>query len=153
VEYCFVEWQNGNGFPAISHYDQVGACATTASGRNVDNVFTAFHAGLTYSTERSGSADTFRFTAGSFYQAASISVQNLRNAINAVNAPVSAGGCNRGDSTNVGNYALIGYEHGIEGGNLSVLGESVSSERIYTTTDSFVSGRHPLVRTNNNLIN
>lgn len=140
IEYCFVEWQKGSGYPAISHFDQLGACATTPSQHNVDTIFTAFSSNQTWSTQRAGSANTFGTVPNNVYMSASISAQNLRNAIAVINSPVGPApnhdGCNRGISTDVKNYALVGFEHGMEGGGFSALGGSVSNEKLSTTTDT-----------------
>ncbi len=141
IEYCFVEWQKGSGFPAISQYDQLGDCATTPSGKNVDTIFTAFHKDMNWSTQRAGSADTFGAVPNDVYMSASISAQNIRNVINLINQPgPKPNGCNRGLSTDIRNYALIGFEHGVEGGNFSALGASVRNVNIHTTTDTLYPG-------------
>lgn len=141
IEYCFVEWQKGSGYPNISHFDKLGACATTDYGKNVDIVFTAFGPSQTWSTQRGGSGNTFGSVPGSAYLTASITRQNLLNAINAINAPApQPNGCSRGLSTNLDNYALIGFEHGVEGGGFSHLGGNVSNEKLTTTTDALFPG-------------
>jgi hypothetical protein len=141
IEYCFVEWQKGSGYPNISQFDQLGDCATTPSQKNVDIVFTAFGSNQTWSTQRAGSGNTFGNVPGSAYLTASITKENLLAAINRINSPAGPpNGCNRGLSTNLDNYALIGFEHGVEGGGFSNLGGNVSNENIKTTTDALFPG-------------
>ena len=139
IEYCFVNWQKGSGFPAISQYDQIGTggCGLVPGG-NVATVYSAFNRNLTWSTERSGSTDTFgSTTTGYVTQTASITAQNLLSVINQIDSPAPIpNGCGWQLSKNVANYEVIGYEDGTEGGGFSVIGDSVTGENMQISTDS-----------------
>lgn len=146
IEYCFVEWRSADSFPsafpAIDQYDDLGACASTGppyTPADVDIVFTAFQNNLNWGTHRSGSVGTSIFSPTNRFLTASISKQNLQNVITRLNSP-QPDGCERGFSTDVGNYALIGYEQGVEGKGFSSLGSSVSDVQIKTTTDTLYPG-------------
>lgn len=138
IEYCFVEWKKGGGFPSIANTDDLGndSCQSTATD-NVDIAFTAFQPGLNWSTQRAGSSDSPLPVPANANLSASITVQNLQNVITRLNGAAPAPhGCNRGLSSDVRDYALVGYEHGLEGGGYSMLGGSVSNVKIATTTDA-----------------
>jgi hypothetical protein len=143
IEYCFVNWQTGGGYPNISQFDQIGmnGCGTTSGGQNVATIYTAFGPDLTWSTERAGSANTFGNIPNNVTQTASITGPNLLNAINQIdNSPPIPNGCGWNLSKNVANYQVIGFEDGMEGGGYSTLGESVSNENMSITTDSLFAG-------------
>jgi hypothetical protein len=155
IEYCFIEWRSTNLFPAsfpkIDQYDDLGDCASTNppyTPADVDIIFTAFQNNLNWGTHRSGSTGTSVFSQTNRHLTASITKQNLQNVITRLNTPVTDndndgdndGGCNRGLSTDVNNYALVGYEQGVEGRGFSSLGASVSNVQIQTATDTLYPG-------------
>lgn len=130
VEYCFEQWRVGSGYPQIPGFDVVSACAS-ASGRNVDQVVTQFGPDTRFASQRPGTASRYTFAPGSDPApstfGASISATELIRAVDAVNAR-----CARGLSRNPADYALVGVENGIEGGNLTALSAGTSKLRLFT---------------------
>jgi hypothetical protein len=136
LEFCISEWTTEagfpKGFPHISSYDVASACAG-AAGHYIDQTITQFAPGTTFATEYSESANTFTFTGSNNGQRrfiAGITQSNLQNAINAVNTLCSAD--NPKYSVDPKNYALIGTEHGMEGGGLSEFGSSEGNLQLWT---------------------
>lgn len=143
IEYCLINWKMGSGFPNITQFDSIapnnGSCQPTGNN-NVDIVFTTFQADLNWATMRPGSSSFFSDpTLDSVYQTASISRKNLENVITRVQSP-SPTGCGRQHSSNLDDYALVGYEIGVDGGNIGMLGEKVHEELLRTTTDTLYPG-------------
>ena len=137
VEYCFEQWRVNGGFPSTPPgVDVASACADTADPNNqtihIDQVVTRFAPDASYSTKRAGTTSTFGFTGPrtGFFQA-TISKDDLRRAIQALNAR-----CGRGMTSDPSQYALVGVEHGLEGGGVSTLGGTAANLQLYTTTDT-----------------
>lgn len=141
IELCMVEWQKGSGFPGVTEASNGVTCASP-SNWSVDTVWTTFEDSRSWATRRAGSAGTFAFVSpASANFSATISAQNLQAVINKINQPApQPGGCGRGLSTDVRDYAFIGFEHGVEGGGYTALGASVTNERFSTTTDALFAG-------------
>lgn len=141
LEYCFVEWRQGGGFP-LAPYETVSAanhqCQNTEpQENNIDVFFTQFANNTTWSVQNPLSASTFTFTStGNRYFTASITKGDLTRAIAAVNSVCTG----HNFSTDTRNYKLVGFEHGTEGGGFGTIGESVSGDRIYTTTNALYAG-------------
>jgi hypothetical protein len=133
VEYCFEQWRVGTGFPRIAAFDAVSACAS-ASGHNVDQVITQFAPGTRLATQRPGSGTRYVFAAGTDPApatfAATISPAELLRAVDAVNA-----GCGRMLSSDPADYALLGVEHGVEGGGLTALIAATSDLALSSTRE------------------
>ena len=146
LEYCFEQWRVGSGFPSTNeHFDVVSACASGGNPAHViDQTITQFAPGTLFA-ENVGSEKTFVFESNSTWRdfSARITRVNLENAINRDNTlkneyeGYNHGGCSipehpRGLSTNPANYALIGIEHGMEGGGISELGASEANLQLWT---------------------
>jgi hypothetical protein len=145
IEFCFEPWYAGNGIPAFngsleSPSSAAGAyCQEGAGGIHFDMIQVHFAAGTSYATERTGSTDTFHFTSpiGSRVFTATISRDNMTNAINAIRQPKSSGGCGWGNaSPHPEDWAYMGIENGQEGNVLEGLGSSVSQLTARTVTDT-----------------
>lgn len=155
VEYCLQQWQyNGGNIPA-GRIDGYPTCAgaSTAPGEPIDQVISTFGQNTNYATQRSGSGDTFAFTAGGGTRtfSASISYQDFQRALVAINSsvpnqppaynlPNNTAGCGRSGSTNPADWALIGVEQGIEGGGFSQAGGYSQDLSLYTTVDTLYPG-------------
>lgn len=144
IEYCFKSWQSGTGFPGSN---LVCADSEPRDSFNVDTTWSSIGVGQPWVTQRSnpgGSAATFSNVPSGGYvtQSVSISAKNLQSVINLINQPLDQpNGCkSRGDSTNVHDYRLVGFETGIEGGGLQNLGGSVRNEQFSITSDTLYAG-------------
>jgi hypothetical protein len=146
IEYCLEQWRVGSGFPSTNeHFDVVSACASGGNPAHViDQIITQFAPGTLFA-ENLGPEKTFVFGSNGTWRAfsARITRANLENAINRDNTlkneyeGYNHGGCSvpehpRSFSTNPANYALIGIEHGVEGGTLSELGGSEANLQLWT---------------------
>jgi hypothetical protein len=129
LEFCMEEWKAGKGFPKEESFDITSACAS-ADGHFADQTITQFAPGATFATEKAGSTNTFTFTGangGWKHFIAGITPANLESAITSVNST-----CRSGYSTSPANYALIGIEHGTEGGGFTELGSSEGNLQLWT---------------------
>ena len=141
MEYCLAQWTSGSGFPAIAHYDVVADCASP-NGHNLDQTITAFAPGMQFA-ENLGPAQTFNFSSNSEWHdfSARITTGDLKAAIEMRNKgfegenghPNPGAGCGQGmASTEPKEWALIGIEHGVEGGGLAELGGSEANLQLWS---------------------
>lgn len=141
IEYCFVKWRTGTGFPGAT-FD----CANTnPTGSNVDIVWSNIGHAQNWVTLRPGSGNTTQSVPSTIYHAAAISPSNILSVISLIN---SSSGCDRTNtplgpnSTNLQDYRIIGFEDGIEGGGFTALGGSVSQQdlSLSKTSDTLYPG-------------
>jgi len=146
LEYCLAQW-TGTAGPHIEHYDAIGACASVGS-HAVDQPITAFAPNMRFATEFPESKNTFSFTGSNSEpwrrQIAGITKGDLESAISLDMSEkhensqhYNEGGCStpsskRVLSTNPSEYALIGIEHGTEGGGFTGLGASTGNLQAWT---------------------
>ena len=141
IELCDTEWRTGTGFPKDTE-DNNGVTCYSENGINIDTVWTFFRNDRLWSTKRPGSADTYFYTLNNSNVpvnfTASISANNIKNVVARINTQAQAPhGCfGHHYSNNAKDYALIGFEDGVEGGGYNLVGESVTNECFSTTTDA-----------------
>lgn len=153
IEYCFDNWEQGGGFPNVTHNDEIGDCADFGGSSSLATIVTDFNSSSMWSTERAGTTSDSEkgsvILGTSVTQAASITSQNLQNVINQIRKPAPPKGvahdglygCAYSEmSTNPANYQVIGFEDGMEGGGYSLLGESLTNEHMRVTTDTLFPG-------------
>jgi FG-GAP-like repeat len=132
IEFCMEEWRHGSGFPGTNENFDVTSLCASADNHYFDQTITEFASGRSFATESSGSANTFVF--GSNYGwrhfIAGITEADLVNAIKSINTTCSAD--NPKYSLEPKQYALIGIEHGVEGGGLKELGASDGNLQLWT---------------------
>lgn len=128
IEYCIQEWTWGN------RATQLDKASCNPYGVAPDSVGTDFSANRRYVTIRMGSDNDFTFNGsngGSRTYIATISKQNMKNAITDVNST-----CGRHASTDPGTWAYIGTEQGEEAYGLNEVGSSSSNLNLKTATDT-----------------
>jgi hypothetical protein len=154
VEYCLEEWHVGSGsFPSYKHYDEAGPCNFGAG-----QVFTGFSQSTKFAQLASGSSETFEYKGNPGHRtfAARITLADLEAAV----AAVQEHGCGA-QSHSFSEYALVGIEQGVEGGGLSMIGNSTAHLQVWSeytplppeATTNAASGLQPVQATLNGTVN
>lgn len=141
LEYCFETWKAGRGFPNIQ-YDERAQCQSFGIN-NIDQVIARFGSYTRkFATPRHGTPET-EFLASKQNGASqryliSITRPDMVNAIRQSKSQCVRDGS---ISENPGDWALVGINHGMEGGGLTRIGGNESRLELYTTTDTLSEGQ------------